>query len=104
MKLRFTFFIHRSVKKAVYVYYLRAMGAALLSSAVFFHVSSQAVSVGSNVWLAKWSNDNSTRVGKQEEYLTVYGVLGVASCLAFSAGWLSTLLGGLRASELLHSR
>ncbi len=45
----------KSVKKTVYFYYLRAMGAVLFS-ALFFHVASQALSVGSNIWLARWAN------------------------------------------------
>lgn len=43
----------------------------------------QGFSIGSNIWLSKWSNDNETVVngtvdtGKRDMYLGVYGALGI---------------------------
>ncbi len=61
----------------------------------------------SDIDVPYWNGTSSSSVSSssvQSSYLTVYGGLGVASCLAFTGGWLSTLLGGLRASALLHNK
>ncbi len=93
----------KSVGRNVYWYYLKVLGGFAISS-VFFHTISQSLAVGANLWLAHWSNDNQTSTGKQDKYLGVYVAFGLGSCLTFSVGWLSTLLGGLWASTVLHAR
>lgn len=43
----------------------------------------QMFSIGSNVWLSKWSNDNETVINgtaitwKRDRYLGIYGALGI---------------------------
>lgn len=43
----------------------------------------QGFSIGSNIWLSDWSNDNTIYVngtqdaGKRDMYLGVYGALGI---------------------------
>lgn len=44
---------------------------------VLFYAASQSFSVGSNVWLSKWSEDNATSdPAVRDMYLGVYGALG----------------------------
>lgn len=59
------------------------MGLSIVLCTVFIDIVSQALSVGSNVWLSQWSSDGSiivngtTVIWKRNMYLSVYGALGV---------------------------
>ena len=62
----------------VYGYYIRAIGVFASVATVFFYGASQAFSVGSNVWLSIWSEDEaSVEPSVRNKYLGVYGALGV---------------------------
>ena len=70
------------VKLAVFLTYLKAVGALLSSIIVLFYVLYNAASIYSNVWLSEWSNDarnpNATHDPEQRDMrLGVYGALGV---------------------------
>ena len=80
------------VKMAVFLTYLKAVGALLSFIIVLFYILYNAASIYSNVWLSEWSNDarspNATHDPEQRSMrLGVYGALGVLqgrlSCLSF---------------------
>ena len=70
------------VKWSVFFTYARALGlintAVLLGSYVFY----QAASVGANIWLTDWANDNTSYNSSdyprtRDLYLGVYGAFGI---------------------------
>ena len=80
------------VKMAVFLTYLKAVGALLSIIIVLFYILYNAASIYSNIWLSDWSNDarypNATHDPEQRNMrLGVYGALGVLqggmSCLSF---------------------
>jgi ATP-binding cassette, subfamily C (CFTR/MRP), member 1 len=68
-----------SVKWDVYKHYLKSIGWTLSIATVILNMVFQSFSIGSNVWLSKWSNDNETATdtGKRNMYLGVYAAFGV---------------------------
>lgn len=86
------------VKAEIYVYYARSIGMPLAITSVLFYALFQTFTVGANLWLSVWSEDEqaSTDISKRNLYLGVYGTLGVLqvqmeSChLNFSCALLSS--------------
>lgn len=76
-----------SVKWSVYKHYLRSIGVWLSLATVLLNIVFQGFSIGSNVWLSKWSVDkaagNDTSV--RDMYLGVYGAFGLGQG---ESGWL----------------
>lgn len=68
-----------SVKWDVYKHYLRSIGWTLAVATVILNIIFQSFSIGSNVWLSKWSSDNLTSndTGKRDMYLGVYAAFGI---------------------------
>lgn len=68
-----------SVKWDVYKHYLKSIGWTLSIATVILNMIFQSFSIGSNVWLSKWSSDNETAhdTGKRNMYLGVYAAFGV---------------------------
>lgn len=68
-----------SVKWDVYKHYLKSIGWTLSVATVVLNIVFQFFSIGSNVWLSKWSSDNETATdtGKRNMYLGVYAAFGV---------------------------
>ena len=59
---------------------------------------------GTNFWLAAWSDDPDSAIPSiRDMYLGVYGGLGAASAITVMFSSLLTLLGGLAASNKLHT-
>lgn len=75
--------VYLQVKWQVFAYYLSSIGAFLSISTIVMNLMFQGFSVGSNMWLSKWSSDNSTVVNgtqvtsKRDLYLGVYAALGL---------------------------
>lgn len=67
-----------SVKWEVYKHYLRSIGMLLSFTTIFLNMLFQGFSIGSNVWLSRWSTDPraSNETGVRDMYLGVYGALG----------------------------
>ncbi|KAG7167512.1 Multidrug resistance-associated protein 1-like 3, partial [Homarus americanus] len=90
----------------VYGYYIRAIGIASSCLTVMFYVLSQSCTVGSNMWLTKWSNEelvNGTMdPSVTDMYLGVYGAFGVGQALFVLGGSFSLYYGALDAAEALH--
>ncbi|XP_033224446.1 multidrug resistance-associated protein 1 isoform X4 [Belonocnema kinseyi] len=97
-----------SVKWRVYSHYLRSIGWFLSISTIVMNAIFQSFSIGSNVWLAKWSTDNEyakTENGtvNTDMYLGVYGALGLGQAFFVCFSQISMAIGCLRSSKLLHS-
>ncbi|KAK2583563.1 hypothetical protein KPH14_009513 [Odynerus spinipes] len=100
-----------SVKWKVYSHYLKSIGWFLSISTIIMNAIFQSFSIGSNIWLSAWSNDNMTSVNgttlndeaKRDMYLGVYGALGFGQATFVMLAQLALVIGCLRSSKLLHS-
>lgn len=74
-----------SVKWEVYKHYLKSIGITLSVVTIVLNIVFQAFSIGSNLWLSKWSSDknagNDTSV--RDMYLGVYGAFGFGQGMSF---------------------
>lgn len=67
----------------MYSHYLKSIGIFLSISTVLLNMVFQGFSIGSNIWLSAWSNDNEIVVNgtqdtdRRDMYLGVYGALGI---------------------------
>ncbi|XP_068990929.1 multidrug resistance-associated protein 1 isoform X6 [Neodiprion pinetum] len=93
-----------SVKWKVYSHYLRSIGWFLTVSTIVMNAVFQIFSIGSNAWLSKWSDDNTTvsDTSKRDMYLGVYGGLGLGQAIFTLAASFSLALGSIIASITLH--
>lgn len=72
-----------NVSWVVYKHYLNSIGFFLMFATLSLNLVYQGFSVGSNVWLGIWADDNETHVngtinkGKRDLYLGIYGALGI---------------------------
>ncbi|CAL4099766.1 unnamed protein product, partial [Meganyctiphanes norvegica] len=96
------------VSSSVYSYYMRAIGMLSSFLTMFFYAASQGCTVGSNIWLSRWSDANITVNGTQDHgardmYLGVYGAMGIGQALFILGGAFSLSIGGLEAASTLHN-
>ncbi|KAJ6634924.1 Multidrug resistance-associated protein 1, partial [Pseudolycoriella hygida] len=95
-----------SVKWSVYQHYLKSFGIGFSILTVVLIIVFQALSVGSNIWISRWSSDKT--VGndtvKRDMYITVYAAFGGAQAVAVFISTLSLFLCALRAAEYLHNQ
>lgn len=67
----------------MYKHYLKSIGVALSITTVVLNMVFQGFSIGSNLWLSVWSDDQeiivngSVNTAKRDMYLGVYGALGI---------------------------
>jgi ATP-binding cassette, subfamily C (CFTR/MRP), member 1 len=66
----------------VYAHYLMSIGLLLTIATLLLNVLYQAFSIGTNVWLSIWSNEQSKLnvslpASERDMYLGVYGGLGL---------------------------
>ncbi|XP_049867756.1 multidrug resistance-associated protein 1 isoform X1 [Pectinophora gossypiella] len=98
-----------SVKWSVYKHYLMSVGIVASLVTVLMNLVLQVFQVGSNYWLAEWSNDphmmmNGTVDTKRRDmYLGVYGGLGIGQVVSVSVSSLALYLGALGAARALHA-
>ncbi|XP_047509488.1 multidrug resistance-associated protein 1 isoform X3 [Pieris napi] len=97
-----------SVKWAVYKQYLTSVGVMASLVTFIMNMILQMFQVGSNYWLAKWSNDNEMLVNgtvnkaRRDLFLGVYGGLGIGQAITSVIAVLMLLLGCWRAAKILH--
>nr|XP_026483252.1 multidrug resistance-associated protein 1 isoform X3 [Vanessa tameamea] len=97
-----------SVKWSVYKHYLTSVGVAASAVTVLMNLVLQLFQVGSNYWLAQWSNDDSMLVNgtvdrsRRDLYLGVYGGLGIGQALSSFFTDLMPYLACWRAARILH--
>ncbi|KAK7079415.1 Canalicular multispecific organic anion transporter 1, partial [Halocaridina rubra] len=69
------------VQMDVYKYYLKSVGVLSSLLTIIFYIASQGCTVGSSIWLSKWSEEpvvNGTQDSqKRDMYLGVYGAFGI---------------------------
>ena len=100
------------MKLGVYSIYLRSLTWPITAVIVVFYLLQNGASVGSNIWLAKWSDDeiargrenetNATVVPSVSYYLGIYAVFGVGQALAVLFTAFAVILGTLIAARSLH--
>ena len=72
----------KSVNKEVYITYAKAVGLWVTFFTLLLQVVTQVFSVGTNFWLAAWSDDPDSAIPKvRDTYLGVYGALGAGSSI-----------------------
>ncbi|XP_058451153.1 multidrug resistance-associated protein 1 isoform X1 [Malaya genurostris] len=95
-----------SVKWEVYQHYLKSIGLTLTIATVVLNMIFQAFSIGSNLWLSRWSTDdaagNDTSV--RDMYLGVYGAFGAGQALSVVLTTLALYIGSLNGSRILHKQ
>ncbi|XP_059046551.1 multidrug resistance-associated protein 1 isoform X3 [Achroia grisella] len=97
-----------SVKWGVYKHYLMSVGVLASVVTVLMNLVLQVFQVGSNYWLAQWSNDKNMIVNgtvdkaKRDMYLGVYGGLGIGQVVSVSVSSLALYVGALQAARVLH--
>ncbi|KAE8736524.1 ABC-transporter, subfamily C member 18, partial [Frankliniella occidentalis] len=100
-----------SVKLKVYWHYMRSIGLMLSGLTILFNVCLQGFSIGSNVWVDKWTDDakmyqpnlpdfESTR----NTYLGVYAAFGGAQAIFSMTSSYVFAIGCIASSMDLHNR
>ena len=69
---------------------------------IFFFIFSEAASVASGIWLAKWSSTDVASDEERDLFLGVYGGLGLSQALFVLLASLSMATGSRIASRHLH--
>ncbi|XP_059046550.1 multidrug resistance-associated protein 1 isoform X2 [Achroia grisella] len=98
-----------SVKWGVYKHYLMSVGVLASVVTVLMNLVLQVFQVGSNYWLAQWSNDKNMIVNgtvdkaKRDMYLGVYGGLGIGQAISSIFADLMPYLACWRASRYIHA-
>uniref|UniRef100_A0A182F1W1 Uncharacterized protein n=1 Tax=Anopheles albimanus TaxID=7167 RepID=A0A182F1W1_ANOAL len=93
-----------SVKWEVYKHYLKSIGLTLSVATVLLNMVFQGFSIGSNLWLSRWSTDKQAEndTGLRDMYLGVYGAFGAGQVLANFIASLTFALGALYAAKAMH--
>ncbi|XP_014486459.1 PREDICTED: multidrug resistance-associated protein 1 isoform X2 [Dinoponera quadriceps] len=98
-----------SVKWKVYSHYLVSIGLFLSVATIVMNAIFQAFSIGSNMWLSVWSDDNMTDSNtntidksRQDMYLGVYGALGIGQAMTSFFCDLAPQLGCWLAARQMH--
>ncbi|XP_073949375.1 multidrug-Resistance like Protein 1 isoform X3 [Choristoneura fumiferana] len=97
------------VKWSVYKHYLMSVGVMASVITVVMNMVLQVFQVGSNYWLARWSNDdrmlvnNTVNTELRDLYLGVYGGLGVGQALTSYFTDLIPALACLGAARFVHA-
>eukprot|EP00117_Sycon_ciliatum_P046046 scpid33667/ scgid33028/ Multidrug resistance-associated protein 1; ATP-binding cassette sub-family C member 1; Leukotriene C(4) transporter len=102
-----------SVQGKVFISYARSTGYATAVFILVLYMMNNGFSIGTNIWLAEWSAQNTTEVfdnatNKSKTdvnnslYLGVYGGLGLAQGLSVLAGSLAMAFGTIHAGKVLH--
>ncbi|XP_049538578.1 multidrug resistance-associated protein 1 isoform X3 [Anopheles darlingi] len=94
-----------SVKWEVYKHYLKSIGLTLSVATVLLNMVFQGFSIGSNLWLSRWSTDKQAEndTGLRDMYLGVYGAFGAGQAILSFFCDLSPQLGTWRAARQLHA-
>lgn len=78
-----------SVKWDVYKHYLKSVGVSLTILTIVLNIIYQGFSVGSSMWLSKWTNDKNAfnDTNTRDMYLGVYAAFGLGQGMFFTNGF-----------------
>nr|XP_040235084.1 multidrug resistance-associated protein 1 isoform X7 [Anopheles coluzzii] len=95
-----------SVKWEVYKHYLKSIGLTLSVATVILNMIFQGFSIGSNLWLSRWSTDDTAGndTSRRDMYLGVYGAFGAGQVLSLYLSVLTLVMGSIQATLILHRR
>ncbi|CAG2200815.1 CRY [Mytilus edulis] len=97
------------VKLNVFMAYLRSVGLLLSMLIIFFYILYNAASIYSNIWLAEWSNDNTTLVNgtydtdQRDLRLGIYGLIGIIQGIFIVISSIMLYVGNVMAGQRLHA-
>ncbi|XP_063922502.1 multidrug resistance-associated protein 1 isoform X5 [Zophobas morio] len=91
-----------SVKWSVYKHYLKSIGLFLTFATIFLNMLFQGFSIGSNVWLGVWADDNVTDSGTRDFYLGIYGALGLGQAISICSSEVNLTIASLNAASEIH--
>nr|XP_040235082.1 multidrug resistance-associated protein 1 isoform X6 [Anopheles coluzzii] len=93
-----------SVKWEVYKHYLKSIGLTLSVATVILNMIFQGFSIGSNLWLSRWSTDDTAGndTSRRDMYLGVYGAFGAGQGVARVAFDITLFLGCWAAAVRVH--
>lgn len=84
--------------------YARSLTLFLSVCIVLFILIGEGASVGSGIWLARWSSTNVTSDKERDLFLGVYGGLGMSQAVFVLFASIAMALGSRVASRQLHQR
>lgn len=89
---------------SVFKHYIKSIGYSLAITTLVMNIVYQGFSIGSNLWLTKWSNDklSATDHGVRNMYLYVYGGLGLGQVISDCISCLTLALGCIYSAKALH--
>ncbi|XP_075974897.1 multidrug resistance-associated protein 1-like isoform X2 [Anticarsia gemmatalis] len=96
------------VKWAVYKHYLSNVGVAASVATAFIYILLNSLQVGTNFWLARWSDDDNVLVNgtvdtkKRDMYLGVFGGLSLGQAIMALFSDLLPFLASMKAARILH--
>ena len=69
----------------MYKHYLKSIGVSLTVLTIILNIVYQGFAIGSNMWLAKWSNDKAAAndTDKRNLYLGGYAAFGLGQGMTF---------------------
>ncbi|XP_033149992.1 LOW QUALITY PROTEIN: multidrug resistance-associated protein 1 [Drosophila busckii] len=90
---------------AVYKHYIKSVGIFLSVATLVLNFVFQAFQIGSNLWLTKWSNDDTVAndTSRRDMYLGVYGAFGFGQVLTSYLSTLALSLGCIYSAFYLHN-
>ncbi|KAK0179174.1 hypothetical protein PV327_007989 [Microctonus hyperodae] len=97
-----------SVKLRVYLHYFKSVGWFLAISTIVMNIVFQFFSVGSNFWISRWSDDNTTHINntadstERNKNVGVYAALGLGQAVASFFCDLAPQLGCWLAARQMH--
>ncbi|KAK0171316.1 hypothetical protein PV328_009061 [Microctonus aethiopoides] len=97
-----------SVKLKVYAHYFKSVGWFLSISTIVMNAIFQSFSIGSNIWISKWSDDNTTHLNntadptQRDMYVGVYAALGLGQAVTSFFCDLAPQLGCWLAARQMH--
>ncbi|KAL1498078.1 hypothetical protein ABEB36_008934 [Hypothenemus hampei] len=97
-----------SVSWQVYKHYLVSIGVFIVITTVILNMIYQGFSIGSNVWLGFWADDQNivnngtVDTARRNLYLGVYGALGIGQVLVIFLLDLNLYVGALKSARKLH--
>ncbi|XP_063702153.1 multidrug resistance-associated protein 1 isoform X3 [Culicoides brevitarsis] len=91
------------VKWDVYKHYLKSIGWGLALATILLNVIFQGFSIGSNIWLSKWSTDERANETKWRNiYLGGYGAFGVGQAIIAYGTDMLPRVAQLNAAKKMH--